>query len=134
MDLRLSKMYLLELMNEPICAVYGWFLFLFMFSKPHRCKSDVVDAHLIIQGIFELEAARFRLHYNCRFSTKYLTWDKKTHTQRKNYPWPSNINNRLVFESSSRNSSAWFGSTYGVCETGGYGLNHFRYITYLQKP
>jgi hypothetical protein len=33
MALRLSKMYLLELMNEPICAVYGWFLFLFMFQS-----------------------------------------------------------------------------------------------------
>lgn len=59
MGLRLSKMCLLGLMNEPICAVYGWFLFLFMSSRLHRCKSDVVDAHLIIQTIFELEAAGF---------------------------------------------------------------------------
>lgn len=62
MGLRLSKMHLLKLMNKPICAVYGWFLFLFMFQWPHRCKSDVVDAHLIIQRIFELEASCFRAH------------------------------------------------------------------------
>lgn len=56
MDLRLSKMYLLGMTNGPICVVYGWFLFLFMSSRLHRCKSDVVDAYLIIQSIFEPEA------------------------------------------------------------------------------